>query len=642
MISAIMMATMLCSFSACTPDNNDGERPNDNPPIYTAPSEEDVVTTRYAGKTLFFAGGQTPLDSFLTKRFDNVTTTCDDDVEMVLLNESKASEIIADEALYAHIRHYWLQNKAIGFIKPGENAITLIHSLKSGGSHLNATAKVTEQERQYMGDLLFFITKADNKSMAYRSFDKVRTHHNSNIVINSEDGSTKSNESTEEVTTKSNDYIWGQVAEALCTWANKQFRSTTPLMANMAITRSEELTPMKQELTTGEIITLSNDYLYEFDNHYPADINCITVPVTIIIEVLGGFNDNSSEMCDVYDVVATSEVPANGPFVFNDCVFDISGLYHYKATGFGYLGPTATYRLVNEDGTAITKPTSVHEMSPIAEGSTINTAHIPSTLNFGVGLSGGGGFSGSFSASYTPPATTTTISTDDNPFDFYKESSDCVKWAYRKGKYKYYNHTWGFNGSYLDSAPEITKTFASYKQALTFKVDNSRDLQAQNIALNIDIDYSFYAEACTPWAVNQHTQYVDVASSYMVLDPVSRYFEKYTPSRYYSDANADSSSWANLQELLQGNVNYKHFCNEDLRVCARLEEELMPNAEAIWIETVESLITQYNGNAVKYEYIVGLADSNGVWLKSGLYIKDDVWSFVEDIEALREQIKAAE
>ena len=94
--------------------------------------------------------------------------------------------------------------------------------------------------------------------------------------------------------------------------------------------------------------------------------------------------------------------------------------------------------------------------------------------------------------------------------------------------------------------------------------------------------------------------------------------------------------------MLQGNVNYKHFCNEDLRVCARLEEELIPNAEAIWRETVESLVTQFNGNGVRSEYIVGLADSNGAWLKSGLHIKDDVWSFVEDIEALREEIKAAE
>ena len=49
-----------------------------------------------------------------------------------------------------------------------------------------------------------------------------------------------------------------------------------------------------------------------------------------------------------------------------------------------------------------------------------------------------------------------------------------------------------------------------------------------------------------------------------------------------------------------------------------------------------------DGNPVGHEYIVGLADSNGAWLKSGLHIKDGVWRFVEDIEALRNEINAAE
>lgn len=642
-ICAVLMTMVLLSMNACTPDNTGDGTQTDTLPMYTPPTEDDVVKTRFSGKILFFAGGHTPLDSFLAKRFENITTTYDEDVVMVLLNESKAGEILADEELYGKIRSYWLQNKAIGFVKPGEKATTLIHSLKSAGSHLNATATISEHSRQFMSDLYIYITKADNKSMVYRSFDNETIHHNSNTIINSEDGSSENTESQERVTIKSNDYIWGQVAETFCVWANKQHKSSSPLMANMVMTRSdEELTPTTQELTHAEIITLTSDFMHEFDDHYPARIAPISTTVTTIIEVLGGFNDKSGDMCDVYDVVATSEVTAQETFIVNDCIYDISGLYHYKATGFGYLGPTATYRLVNEDGTTITKPTSVHEMSPIADGGTVNTTHIPSTLNFSAGLSGGGGFSGSFSMSYTPPATNTTLSTADNPFDFSKVNSDGAKWAYRKGDYDYYSHTWGFNGKYLGTAPEITKTFASYKQALTFKVDNARDLGTRNLALSFDIDYSFYAEACTPWKVNQHTQYVDVVSSQIVLDPVSRYFEKYTPSRYYSDANADSASWSNLQEMLQGNVNYKHFCNEDLRVCARLEEELIPNAEAIWRETVESLVTQFNGNGVRSEYIVGLADSNGAWLKSGLHIKDDVWSFVEDIEALREEIKAAE
>ena len=144
-----------------------------------------------------------------------------------------------------------------------------------------------------------------------------------------------------------------------------------------------------------------------------------------------------------------------------------------------------------------------------------------------------------------------------------------------------------------------------------------------------------------PWKVNKHTDYIDIDPVYLVIDPVSRYFDKYTPGRFYSDANADSSSWLNLESLLMGNVNYKHFCNDDLRICAQLEEDLTPNAEAIWEETIETLITQYNGTPTGHEYIIGLASSTGEWIRFGLHIKDGEWSFVEDISALRDQISAS-
>ena len=90
-----------------------------------------------------------------------------------------------------------------------------------------------------------------------------------------------------------------------------------------------------------------------------------------------------------------------------------------------------------------------------------------------------------------------------------------------------------------------------------------------------------------------------------------------------------------------GNVNYKHFCNDDLRICAQLEEDLTPNAEAIWEETIETLIAQYNGTVTGNEYIIGLASSTGEWIRFGLHIKDGEWSFVEDISALRDQISAS-
>lgn len=645
LITVALMAAMLCSLGACTNDELEREPQDDDSDeqIYTPQTQDDVVKTRVADKTLFFMGGHSHLDSFLAKRFDNITTSYDDDVQLVLLNESKAAEVMADEELYGKIRSYWLQNKTIGFVKPAEKAITLIHSLKSAGSQLNASPSISEHHKQYMEDLLLFVTNANNKSLAYHSFDnKDRTHKNSNVIIDSETGDSDSNENSVNIPIKPNDYSWGQVAETLCAWFNKQQANKSTLLANMTHTRSEsDLEPTKQEITHGELISLPLDYLNQFDDHYPRDLEPVQTTAILTIEILGGFNDNSGELCDVYDVVVTSEIPAQETFAFVDCTFKKSALYRYKATGFGYLGPTATYKLVNEDGSNITLPTSVHEMSPIVEGGTIKTTHTPGKLTFGGEISTKGGGAASFSMKYTIPSTSTTISTADNPFDFSKEGSTGASWTYHKGAYDYYSHTWGFNGKYLETAPEITRTFASYKQAVTFKVENSRELGAKNLSLYVDVDYSFYSEACSPWKVNKHTDYIDIDPVYLVIDPVSRYFDKYTPGRFYSDANVDSSSWLNLESLLMGNVNYKHLCNDDLRICAQLEEDLTPNAEAIWEETIETLITQYNGTLTGHEYIIGLASSTGEWIRFGLHIKDGEWSFVEDISALRDQISAS-
>ncbi len=643
LITVALMAAMLCSLGACTNDEMEREPQDDDSDeqIYTPQTQDDVVKSRVTGKILFFMGGHSHLDSFLAKRFDNITTSYDDDVQLVLLNESKAAEVMADEELYGKIRSYWLQNKTIGFVKPSEKAIALIHSLKSAGSRLNASPSIPEHHKQYMKELLLFVTNANNKSLAYRSFDnKDRTHMNSNEIIDNETGD--SNESSVNISIKPNDYSWGQVAETLCAWFNKQQANKSTLLANMTHTRSEgDLEPTKQEITHGELISLPLDYLHQFDDHYPQNLAPVQTTATLTIEILGGFNDNSEELCDVYDVVVTSDIPAQETFAFVDCTFEKSALYRYKATGFGYLGPTATYKLVNEDGSNITLPTSVHETSPIVKGGTIETEHIPGNLTFGGKISCGKGFPLSFSIKYTLPSTTTTLSTPENPFDFSREGSTGVSWTYRKGAYDYYKHTWGFNGKYLETAPEITKTFASYKQAATFKVENSRELGAKNLSLYVDVDYSFYSEACTPWKVNKHTDYIDIDPAYLVIDPVSRYFDKYTPGRFYSDDNADSSSWLNLESLLMGNVNYKHFRNDDLRISAPLEEDLIPNAEAIWKETIETLITQYNGTLTGHEYIIGLASSTGEWIRFGLYIKDGEWSFVEDISALRDQISAS-
>lgn len=104
MIGAVVMAAVLCGLGACTTDDMGDDMQDNDLPLYTPPTGEDIVKTRIAGKILYFAGGHATLDPFLAKRFENITTSYDDDVRLVLLNESKAAEILADEALYGKIR----------------------------------------------------------------------------------------------------------------------------------------------------------------------------------------------------------------------------------------------------------------------------------------------------------------------------------------------------------------------------------------------------------------------------------------------------------------------------------------------------------------------------------------------------------
>ena len=67
MIGAVVMAAVLCGLSACTPDDMGDDMQDNDPPVYTPPTGEDIVKTRIAGKILYFAGGHATLDQFLAK-----------------------------------------------------------------------------------------------------------------------------------------------------------------------------------------------------------------------------------------------------------------------------------------------------------------------------------------------------------------------------------------------------------------------------------------------------------------------------------------------------------------------------------------------------------------------------------------------
>ena len=113
------------------------------------------------------------------------------------------------------------------------------------------------------------------------------------------------------------------------------------------------------------------------------------------------------------------------------------------------------------------------------------------------------------------------------------------------------------------------------------------------------------------------------------MPEVWRYFMDYTPYMYSSTADGDSDGWSNLEAILDDNVNYKAFKQENLEVGSTTEEGVEKNALIIWNSTIDSLIKQYNGTKTKDNYVVGLADVNGNHLNVGLQVDSlGVWSKV--------------
>ena len=101
---------------------------------------------------------------------------------------------------------------------------------------------------------------------------------------------------------------------------------------------------------------------------------------------------------------------------------------------------------------------------------------------------------------------------------------------------------------------------------------------------------------------------------------------------------ATGQEWANLKTWLEGSINYLALSDNAVSVGSRVEKTsdgrrgVEVQAEMIWEETINSIITQRNGHiTVDGEWVIGLSDSKGNWIKKGLHIKGNTWKMVDDI-----------
>lgn len=195
-----------------------------------------------------------------------------------------------------------------------------------------------------------------------------------------------------------------------------------------------------------------------------------------------------------------------------------------------------------------------------------------------------------------------------------------------------YETDWGFNADYVGTLEFSTKACKT-EQAVTFMVANTENRGSSAITLCIDTRFGTYHEVGSPftWARGYRYYY---NKSFVNLPQVNRFFDRYTPDCYDSSDKADTQSWNNLETLLKDNVKYKQFYNKDLEVGA-VSEALLPTvADSIWADAIKSLITQYNGRDTHQEYVIGLANLNGVHLSRGLHIEDGKWQMVDDIRTV--------
>jgi len=99
--------------------------------------------------------------------------------------------------------------------------------------------------------------------------------------------------------------------------------------------------------------------------------------------------------------------------------------------------------------------------------------------------------------------------------------------------------------------------------------------------------------------------------------------------------------WSSLEEMLNDNVYYKTFAGE-AKIRAVREASLNVVAESAWRDTLKSLIANYSGRKTTSSYIVALGYNVSDHLSVGLYIRDGVWEIIEDVDAKKAELMAAE
>ena len=622
------LAMTISLTTACNDDDNIPED-DDIPGVVENQPTTDTVKTALSKKICaLWSTENARIKEFLQKRMTNISTSLSEDAEIIIMGEAGADQLLKDETSSLLLKELWNQNRPVAFVHPAQNALA-VYAMLRGDEASVIDPQTLERYSRYS----IVVVKADGNSMTFERFPDTFTYRIEGYETDDKDRQTTIDETlTAEFTP--NDFHWGQMAESTCEW----------LKENSSV-ESKAHPAFRSRVTAEEInyciATHYKPLTILYDGYYN-DPESRTVNAKVIFSYAAGYNMQNES--DVYDVKIEETFPAHKSYIEN-MYTEEKAAYNYKYTGGFYEGPQVELCLSTENNTfSFTDPNNTTLLSPVPvrEAGEISTTHYPGnwTLGGGIGLSGGysggkGGVnvSGEFSFSYTLPTTTLTTVASEMPVS-YTSDENLPVWTYSLtcDYSNIYTNKWGLNADfYPNKIPDIAKEELTTSQMVTFVVKNTKTgLEDKKVTLNAKVDFKCHEVANSPFNEMHHTIH-NSADFTQDMPTVYRFFEKYTPAPYAIGTNADDANWTNLETLLMNNVNYKAFKDETLTIGAVTEAKLDSTAQAVWEETIQSLIKQYNGRmGTSSEYTIGLTDSDGNYLPVGLQVKSDsTWTKVD-------------
>lgn len=593
----------------------------------------DSVKTLFNGEVALLQQDNDRVMNYLNKRFVKTSAELSDNADVVVLDETKARELIAGGKEYDILKNIWSSNKILVFISPGSHAYQLVSQLNQAlsGSDSIVTAPSDEALAAF-NDVSIYAVRADGTALYHEAAGTIADawHNDSRKTIEGQDSlySPAAGDSSQvsDVAPVLSEYDKGRIAENLASWLNEH--ALTGKQHHVALqSESSSFSVDPVCITRYYSVTVTHDWFKKYSNSNASVPDSKTVDVKFHMDIYGAYS--TTNKCDVYDVNMYEEFPAQNTFVKDKYVYE-KAAYNYKYTGGCYYGPRIDLYLPNITESDI----EVEEVAPLPQtDGQYNKTHYPMQLGFGASLQGEisetPGISAGLSMSCQLPYTTVSFNHSEMPISFSNDSKHAT-WEYSTD-YSIYKCNWGFNPKYQD-LPDVVHSFCKTDQAVTFVVKNTKDYGSKTMKLNTNVRWKVYAEYADPWEHWNHRQWWDRSFS-TTLPKVYRYFGKYTPYPMPGHSGTgDGSEWGNLEERLMRNINYRALCDETLKVGAQVESGLDKTAESIWRSAIESLVTQYNGTTTTHEYVIALARENGSHIKLGLHIKDGVWRLVENVD----------